>query len=401
MKTTFILPCCLFLVTPNISCASSIKYSGFLNLTGGAVIESSDKYLSHAGYNKDFHFDQHSLMGLQAEFKSSDKLKFVTQLIGKANSEDNSGIEWLYLNYNPQANLSFKLGQLRTPFFNNSDVLDISYAYPWSIAPTEVYASFFFSHYRGADISYQFPPINETHISLQTYAGYFKGDVGSIYPDLSSERPELSVNFFSGLIAKLKYRELTIRSAYSSGQVDISTQSSDRLSNHLSQAGLNKEAEHISLDDRQNFYQLSADYDDLDYFIHTEWVKIKNDRMLLATNQSAFINLGLYWKELTIHTTYAKTERKLITPRPPLRQETGNENIDPIIHTYNNTFVNYQDTDSESIAFGVRWDPLPNLALKSDIKYVKNYYNSVYPNIKESIPSNNLTLLTFGLDWIF
>ncbi len=86
MKTTFILPCCLFLVTPNISCASSIKYSGFLNLTGGAVIESSDKYLSHAGYNKDFHFDQHSLMGLQAEFKSSDKLDELPQVISTSSS---------------------------------------------------------------------------------------------------------------------------------------------------------------------------------------------------------------------------------------------------------------------------------------------------------------------------
>ena len=91
-----------------------IEFSGFGRLIGGYLDEKSVEY---DGYSDNLSFSQQSLFALQTDVTVTEKLSLSAQLLAHSSEKRESGIEWLYLSYEPTQNWRFKLGKLRTPFF--------------------------------------------------------------------------------------------------------------------------------------------------------------------------------------------------------------------------------------------------------------------------------------------
>ena len=121
-----------------------VEISGFGRIIGGYLSTDSAKYEK---YTNSIDFSQQSLLAVQGDVRITDHLSLSGQLLAHASSQRESGVEWLYLNYEPSANWRFKIGKLRTPFFRYSDVLDVGFTYPWISAPQQVYSGFLFSNY--------------------------------------------------------------------------------------------------------------------------------------------------------------------------------------------------------------------------------------------------------------
>jgi hypothetical protein len=82
-----------------------------------------------------------------------DNFEFTAQKIVKYFSK--GSIDWLYLKYNYNYNLSFKIGRMQVPFFLNSNSLEVDYIHTWTRAPIEVYGMIPMDSYNGVELSYQ------------------------------------------------------------------------------------------------------------------------------------------------------------------------------------------------------------------------------------------------------
>ena len=68
-----------------------------------------DDSLNLRGYENTLDLDNDSLLALRADFRFSDQLGVVGQAIAHSNHRQESGLQWLYLEYTPSRYFSFKL----------------------------------------------------------------------------------------------------------------------------------------------------------------------------------------------------------------------------------------------------------------------------------------------------
>lgn len=105
-----------------------------------AAVEYSPAYVGAA---RRWTFLPNSKFGLQFTALFNDKFKAVTQLLGRYEIFNNNHfyvqMDWAYLQYNPTNDLDFQFGRFRIPAFYYSDYLDVNHAQPWVIPPEEVY----------------------------------------------------------------------------------------------------------------------------------------------------------------------------------------------------------------------------------------------------------------------
>jgi hypothetical protein len=119
----------------------ALQISGFARIVLGALDECEASYL---GYDNSLSFDQQSLIALQADYQLNKTFSVTGQIIGHTNDQRESGVEWLYLTYQPNRSTQIKIGKQRTPIFYYSDYMDVGFAYPWITLPQQVYNSIFF-----------------------------------------------------------------------------------------------------------------------------------------------------------------------------------------------------------------------------------------------------------------
>ena len=160
------------------------------------------------GYENKVSFSEKSLLGLQADYALTGTVSVSGQVLLHSDESRGSGLEWLYLSYEPNANWQFKAGRLRTPYLQYSDVFDVGYAYPWISPPRQLYGSYlFFPRYEGGNARYQFN-IDDVYFGLEGYYGSFSDDL-----EASGESFHLEVKEMYGGIAEISYRGWQLRGA--------------------------------------------------------------------------------------------------------------------------------------------------------------------------------------------
>lgn len=98
---------------------------------------------SYVGASRRWNFLPNSKFGLQFTALFNDKFKAVTQIMGGYEVFNTNyfytQMEWAYVQYNPTNELDFQFGRTRVPSFYYSDYLDVNHAQPWVTPPEEVY----------------------------------------------------------------------------------------------------------------------------------------------------------------------------------------------------------------------------------------------------------------------
>jgi hypothetical protein len=127
-----------------------------------------------------------------------DSLSVVAQAVVRPSGKRDSEIQWLYVDYRPTSDWSFKLGRQRIPFYQYSEIIDVGFAYPWISLPQEVYNPFLFNDYDGLLASYEFSS-EQFFGSIDAYYGGYQGDVF-----LGPYTYETDVNNLVGLAANVQ-----------------------------------------------------------------------------------------------------------------------------------------------------------------------------------------------------
>lgn len=139
----------VFSVTTN----AEVNFQGFASFVGGATLESDETY---NGYENKFEYDKNSVYGLQAVSNLGDGLTATGQIIARGSENYKPEFEWMYLTYNITPTLSAKFGRIRTPFYMQSEYLEVGYTYHWIRPPEELYAAQI-TNMDGASLLYNIP----------------------------------------------------------------------------------------------------------------------------------------------------------------------------------------------------------------------------------------------------
>lgn len=339
---------------------AGFSYSGYARVVAGYSDESAARY---EGYSNQVSLDEHTLLGLQGELQLSDQLSITGQALAHSGEFQSSGLEWLYLSYRPTKNLDIKLGQMRTPFFDYSDVLDIGFGYHWVLAPREMYNDFVFKNFQGVDVRYQWVGKQFT----TRIEGYF----GSIEEDTQFQGTTVrtEVDDLKGLIAEVSWNGWQARASYHQSRVNLQIPELDALSQVLRGVGFERSAESLSTEEVARFTQASLAYESLSYFVRSEFSRIYLPFDFAPDIESFYLTSGIYVGDVTYHITFAKRIDRKEAPQTEIPFGVAPE-LDTLAFAYNQVFDNIPDDDVRSVTVGARWDIKHNMALKFELKRV-------------------------------
>jgi hypothetical protein len=371
-----------------------VEISGFGRVMAGYLDEKSAEF---EGYSNHLSFSQQSLLALQADATITDSLSLSGQLLAHTADDRDSGLEWLYLNYEPNQNWRFKAGKLRTPFFRYTDVIDVGFSYPWITPPQQVYGGFFFSNYEGATATHIFH-VGDINFDVEGYYGVFKGEFSR-----EGQSVQIDIDEIKGLILSVNKGNLSVRiSAMQSSDFDANVPAFTQFADSLELAGFKDNADSLRFDGEATGYQASVNYDHLDYFIAAEWVKITSDLFVVPELDGYYLSAGYNFSTFQAHATFSNSTSSYNTSENLIPKGVSPQ-LDQLSFAYDQVTSNLPLYDLDSISFGIRWDFLHNMSAKAEITFLKGEpgKNSFYSEINDPAFDREATLYQFGVEWIF
>ena len=300
----------------------------------------------------------------RADVSLTDEFTIVGQLLGHTSSNRDSGIEWLYLNYQPDRFFQFKLGRQRTPFYAYSEVIDVGFAYPWITPPQQVYNGYPFYTYDGISGRYDVVTGNSIGLALEGYWGYFEDTYRPIDFDADT-----TVDDLRGLIVSLRFAELELRASYHIGDAEVAIPDLLNFSNELRQLGFIRSADSLQLDGEAEFLQFSAAYERLNYFIKLEWTQIDSDILLVPRLRNYYLTVGYNFYPFSLFLTYSNNDTNYDDPVNEIPSGLSPQ-LDALAETYQSTLAALPSDDLRSYSLGLRWDWRTNIAFKSEITHL-------------------------------
>lgn len=370
-----------------------VEFSGFARAVVGYL---DDDNLSFLGYENNYSFGEQSLFAVRADATLTDKISVVVQAIAHTASNRDSGIQWLYLDYRPTKDWSFKLGRQRIPFFSYSDVIDVGFAYPWITPPTQVYTEYVFSEFDGLIGRYDFATKSASG-SFEAYVGNYNGDIG-----VAGRVVNAHVDYIAGVYSTLNIDNLTISAAYHRGKVHIEIPELLAFQNTLRMLSFDISADWLSVGDTPSFLKLGARYDSLDYFVEAEWTKIRAESSFIPKVDSAYITVGYNIAPFSVHATIAHSDSSY---RRPLNQiPLGvNPQLDGLHFGFEQIFDSLPLDNLTSFTVGGRYDWQYNIAFKAEVSILKGKENErSFFGIKDrSISEREAVLFQLAAEWVF
>jgi hypothetical protein len=370
---------------------NNFEISGFARVVGGILSNDSTPI---NGYDDKLQFGEESLFAVQVNGQITDKISATGQLLYHSAENRDSGVEWAYLTYHHSQKLNFKLGKLRTPFFQYSDVIDVGLSYPWITPPKQVYREYIFSTFEGANVSYNF--------AGEDLAYYFEGYWGKFDDDLSTNgrSTATTVDNLRGVVINIVDDNLSFRVSYHRGLVEIKEDLLESFALTLGQLGFEKSAQSLNTQGDVKSIQAGITYDNLDYFARIELMRVTGDIPFVPKSTGGYVTLGYYFHPFTAHLTYATNNSN--SPSPVDEIPIGfNPQLDQLAYGYKDIFNSLRDTNKDSITLGIKWDWKTNVALKMDV----TLFDCELPTstiLFESTTKNVRTnLMQVGLEWVF
>jgi len=369
----------------------NIDISGFARVVGGQLSNDS---ISVNGYDNKFKIGEESLFAIQVNGQLTDKISATGQLLYHSSENRDSGVEWAYLTYHHNQRLNFKLGKLRTPFFQYSDVIDVGLSYPWITPPKQVYRGYMFSTFEGANISYNF--------AGEELAYYFEGYWGKFDDDIVSNGliTPTTVNNLSGLVINIVDNNLSFRVSYHRGDVEIEQEFVENFTSTLTQLGFENSAQSLNTAGEVKSIQAGITYDNLNYFARVELMKVTGDIPFVPNSTGAYATLGYYFHPFTAHLTYATNNSA--SPSQINEIPIGSSpQLDQLAYGYKGIFNSLRNTDKDSITLGIKWDWKTNVALKMDVSIFESEIPTSTVLFERTSKIERTNLLQVGLEWVF
>ena len=327
-------------------------FQGFGSIAAG-IVTSGDRFLSNypnAGiYDDDLSFSPDTTIGLQLKTTLNDKTDFVIQLVNRGASDFDTDIDWAYINYSIDHELSIQAGRKRLPLYFYSDFFDLGLAYHWIRPPADNY-TWQITSYNGVNLQYE-AEMENWDMLLNVYIGREDDKDNELLTFLASNNQvDETWKNIVGVVAELSDEQFELRFTVMTSQLD-------RYVNNVQIAD--------SVD--QLFYGFSVNYTYQQFTILSELNHYEraDDNIYVDTSM---MSLAYKIKSYTPHITYSK-----------LRQDRSVGSGDELHSTY---------------SIGCRKDLNKTTALKLQFDKTTDKANTT------TIVGDG-ELLSFGIDFVF
>lgn len=362
--------------------SEQVRISGFTTIgvaRGGNDILGHRRNVAQKGqFDNDLAWETDSLIGIQLDTSFSQSLDAAIQAVAKKrfnNSVENS-IEWAYLRYRHDRNLTFRAGRIGLDLYMLSEYRNLGFSYLWVRPPMEFYSPSAFFYFDGADVNYAF------NLGEGTFnAKFFLGESENQF-EFASKGQAFELNNLIGTSLSWETEHWRARFTFTSVDFDnslnnsVGTESFRGPLMEAYQAGWTEALElfeDIEVDDNGiDYYAIGLAYDNSPWVIQTEASYLDSDYTLLQSYSGRYLSVGYRIGPTTVYSILAKgtqtDSRKKVGELPaPLA------NVPQLIELreYVQGVFNRSHADQESVSLGMRWNIRYDTALKLQWDHTK------------------------------
>ncbi|SMB27290.1 conserved exported protein of unknown function [Sterolibacterium denitrificans] len=328
-------------------------------------------------------------------------------------------VEWLNLKYNVNNNLYVRAGRMLLPTFMVSETRNIGYAQTAVRMPTELYYLNPITHMDGIDIGANVD-IGGGNLAVTLNVGKSK-DVMKAYKLEGRRLANLGVTYEIGasqfhanyLKSKLSIKPYDNHAPGTTANLNAYFQSVAALQ---SVPATGYSTPNILINDLDTkLWSLGYSYDANNWIVQTEYARRKVDGQLVRDLEAAYVLAGYRVGKFTPYLTISRLRDKESAAYPPavLLGDPFNPNpLQPISMAA--LVVNLTDAsaireEQKAFAAGVRYDLMPNVALKAQFEVIKKPGSIASPNAGSfanasplfTTSDRSIKLFTATVDFLF
>ncbi|MFK3738797.1 hypothetical protein [Massilia sp. TN1-12] len=312
-----------------------------------------------AGVSGSWSADVDSRLGMQLDLNLDKQWSAVLQVVSELGL-DNSykpKVEWFNVKYQVTPELALRAGRVALPVFLTADYRRVGYAYPWVRPPVESYGLIPVTNSDGVDATLHWGLGGARNTSQLFYGHDNPKLAGSL---TAYARGIVGVSHVS------EWGALSVRA--SAIGAEVSSNLGEQLFRGFDSFGPAGQAisRRWEMDHkRMRVASIGMNYDPGDWFVMAEAARLNTD-FFFSSTRSGYVSAGWRWNAWTPYATLASVRATGATADPGLPLGALPPQAAPLAAALNgglNTLLSsipQQDTASA----GVRWDLMPNAALK-------------------------------------
>jgi hypothetical protein len=204
-----------------------------------------------------------------------------------------------------------------------------------------------------------------------------------------------------GVISTLGYEGWTLRASFHQGDADVSQQELSDFSDILRGLGFIQSADSLSNEGFTRFYQLSAFYEDVDYFFRSEASRLRTGLFLGPDTNGYFVSGGMNFYPFSVYASFARDTNKYSTAISEIPFGV-NDQLDQLAFGYQQIVSQIGNNSTVSYSVGGRWDLRENLALKTQATLLKERdgYRGLF-TARDQTFDGKAIFYQLALEWVF
>ena len=388
----FFLTFIIFIIIKSSLFAVEFDIKAFGTLGGVYQEKEEVKYrkdlFAKDGASGDLNVKTDSVFGTQLRVQFDESFSVVAQGIAQYNYEDHlkAKIDWGYLKYDGGQNLVIKLGRIRTPFYRNSENLNIGYSNLMIREAAEVYAQVPFTSYNGAEVLYS-DLIENYFYTLQMNYGQ-----ESLTVPIHSLNHKVDVEIEKLFAMNLTFgtEAIQLRGTYMRASISARNTSLDTLFTGMRTAGLDSLADQYEFRNTRSEYRGAGVFVDVNNILFMAEYGQRRIGTFYVDTEGAYATLAYNFDTITPFITLAKSRMNQTT----YGANTGVDVLDKILES--------QNVAQRSSIVGVKYVMNEHIDLKVQYENIvaDGAYGSVHlHNHLQNVPE--LHVLSFALDFIY
>jgi hypothetical protein len=340
-----------------VQAAENLRLSGFGTL--GVVYNDEDDVdfvrdlTQPRGADKGFSGRPDSLLGGQMDYRFNPHWDAVAQVLVRYSYHDDyrPALTWAYLRHAPNPDHELRLGRINWDVFVFSDARNVGYSHLWVRPPIEYFGLQPLAYLDGADWVYR-RPLGEGLFWSKLYAGRADEEI----PVSGGPNYDLAGTLVGGGHVNYQTRHWWFRLGASVGRFENESARLMPLLQAL-RAGGNPLAEDLKLKDaRIRLFSLGVVLDRGPLQGQMMLTRSLTDTLTLPSYHSGYMLLGYRLGDWTPYASYAAIQ----SGSPP---DTGSPFVNGLLRTV--------QTNQRTAALGLRYELLPNAALKFQAERLK------------------------------
>jgi hypothetical protein len=237
----------------------------------------------------------------------------------------------------------------------------------------------------GGQLRYRMP-LGDYTFSIDSHYGQFSLDRDPYY--------SVKNTYSTGVAVSLSDANLTLRASVLQAHVQLDAPGLQGLQALIYQQNP-QVADDYAVDDipRQNYANLGLRYEDGDWLVMSEYVRLWLNTRSLPDKQAYYLTVGHVFGDWTPYVTYARQD---------VLSSLREDRLTGRAAAATNALLANSNTDQHTYSAGVRWDFSPGMALKAQVDQVYQEQPSVgLQGAQLPAGRDHFTVTSLVLDWAF